>query len=134
MITYVHLFAADDMGLGKTLTMIALILAQKQLKTEKRKETLEIWLSKNGTEFFPFYSTYIVMKCHLKCLKHYRLRGCRATHCICAHIPSAGSFHLAKLYCASLHGLSLIRVIFVSHWMRRIFKLNTLDCLEIFFY
>ncbi|KAM6383335.1 transcription termination factor 2 isoform 3-T4 [Alca torda] len=40
---------ADDMGLGKTLTMIALILARKQLKTEKRKEKLEIWLSKNGS-------------------------------------------------------------------------------------
>ncbi|XP_075023574.1 transcription termination factor 2 isoform X3 [Calonectris borealis] len=40
---------ADDMGLGKTLTMIALILAQKQLKTEKRKEKLEIWLSKNDS-------------------------------------------------------------------------------------
>lgn len=46
------LFPADDMGLGKTLTMIALILAQKQLKTEKRNNKLEVWLSKNGTELF----------------------------------------------------------------------------------
>lgn len=51
------LFLADDMGLGKTLTMIALILAQKQLKTEKR-EKLEIWLSKNGTDFFLPCSTH----------------------------------------------------------------------------
>lgn len=107
MITCVCLFAADDMGLGKTLTMIALILAQKQLKTEKRKETLEICLSKNGTDLFPSYSTYIMMECHLKCLKYCRLMGHRTTHCVCAHFPSAGNFHLAKFYCASLHGLSL---------------------------
>lgn len=94
------------MGLGKTLTMIALILAQKQLRTEKGKETLEVWLSKNGMELIPSYSTYFVMKCHLKCLKHYRFRGRRTTHCVCAHCPSAGSFHLAKLYCTALHGPS----------------------------
>lgn len=78
------LFPADDMGLGKTLTMIALILAQKQLKPEKRKETLEIWLSKNGTELFPSYSTYMMMQCHVKCLKHYRLMACKTTDSICS--------------------------------------------------
>ncbi|NXV04078.1 TTF2 factor, partial [Cettia cetti] len=51
---------ADDMGLGKTLTMIALILAQKQLKTEKRKETLEIWLSKNDSTVVPSNGTLVI--------------------------------------------------------------------------
>ncbi|NXY37147.1 TTF2 factor, partial [Pomatorhinus ruficollis] len=51
---------ADDMGLGKTLTMIALILAQKQLKTEKRKETLEIWLSKNDFTVVPSHGTLVI--------------------------------------------------------------------------
>jgi len=80
------------MGLGKTLTMIALILAQKQLKTEKRKENLEIWLSRNGTELFPSGSTYIMMQCHVKCLKHYRLMARKA---VSAHFPSVGKFHWA---------------------------------------
>ncbi|KAM7131301.1 LOW QUALITY PROTEIN: transcription termination factor 2 [Ciconia maguari] len=51
---------ADDMGLGKTLTMIALILAQKQLKTEKRKDKLEIWLSKNDSTVIASCSTLII--------------------------------------------------------------------------
>ncbi|XP_009999747.1 PREDICTED: transcription termination factor 2 [Chaetura pelagica] len=51
---------ADDMGLGKTLTMIALILAQKQLKTEKRKETLQIWLSKTDSAVIPSHSTLVI--------------------------------------------------------------------------
>lgn len=70
-----RLFAADDMGLGKTLTMIALILAQKQLKTEKRKETIEIWLSKNGTDFFPAYSTYVIMKVPSEVPKALQVKG-----------------------------------------------------------
>lgn len=48
-IFFVH-FPADDMGLGKTLTMIALILTQKnQKKSEEKDETMALtWLSKNG--------------------------------------------------------------------------------------
>ncbi|NWQ61932.1 TTF2 factor, partial [Neopipo cinnamomea] len=51
---------ADDMGLGKTLTMIALILAQKQLKTEKRNETLNVWLSRNDSTIIPSHGTLII--------------------------------------------------------------------------
>ncbi|KFZ60930.1 Transcription termination factor 2, partial [Podiceps cristatus] len=61
---------ADDMGLGKTLTMIALILAQKQLKTEKRKEKLERWLSKNDSTVIPSYSTLIV--CPASLIHHWK--------------------------------------------------------------
>ncbi|NWR02670.1 TTF2 factor, partial [Paradoxornis webbianus] len=61
---------ADDMGLGKTLTMIALILAQKQLKTEKRKETLEIWLSKNDFTVIPSHGTLIV--CPASLIHHWK--------------------------------------------------------------
>ncbi|NXY22746.1 TTF2 factor, partial [Atrichornis clamosus] len=61
---------ADDMGLGKTLTMIALILAQKQLKTEKRKETLEIWLSKNDTTVIPSNSTLVI--CPASLIHHWK--------------------------------------------------------------
>ncbi|NXF82677.1 TTF2 factor, partial [Sclerurus mexicanus] len=61
---------ADDMGLGKTLTMIALILAQKQLKTEKRKETLEIWLSKNDSTVIPSNSTLII--CPASLIHHWK--------------------------------------------------------------
>ncbi|NWV40389.1 TTF2 factor, partial [Grantiella picta] len=61
---------ADDMGLGKTLTMIALILAQKQLKTEKRKETLEIWLSKNESTVVPSHSTLVI--CPASLIHHWK--------------------------------------------------------------
>ncbi|NWI52833.1 TTF2 factor, partial [Calyptomena viridis] len=60
---------ADDMGLGKTLTMIALILAQKQLKKEK-KETLEIWISKNDSTVIPSHSTLIV--CPASLIHHWK--------------------------------------------------------------
>ncbi|NXJ77468.1 TTF2 factor, partial [Trogon melanurus] len=61
---------ADDMGLGKTLTMIALILVQKQLKTEKRKEKLEIWLSKNDSTVIPSNSTLII--CPASLIHHWK--------------------------------------------------------------
>ncbi|XP_069724065.1 transcription termination factor 2 [Phaenicophaeus curvirostris] len=62
---------ADDMGLGKTLTMIALILAQKQLNTEKRKEEkLEIWLSKNDSAVVPSHSTLII--CPASLIHHWK--------------------------------------------------------------
>ncbi|XP_051464792.1 LOW QUALITY PROTEIN: transcription termination factor 2 [Apus apus] len=61
---------ADDMGLGKTLTMIALILAQKQLKTEKRKETLQIWLSKNDSTVIPSHSTLVI--CPASLIHHWK--------------------------------------------------------------
>ncbi|NXU47063.1 TTF2 factor, partial [Turnix velox] len=61
---------ADDMGLGKTLTMIALILAQKQLKTEKKKEVLEIWLSKNESTVIPSHGTLIV--CPASLIHHWK--------------------------------------------------------------
>ncbi|XP_062475487.1 transcription termination factor 2 isoform X2 [Pezoporus occidentalis] len=60
---------ADDMGLGKTLTMIALILAQKQMKTEKR-EKLEIWLSKNDSTVIPSCSTLII--CPSSLIHHWK--------------------------------------------------------------
>ncbi|NXJ95739.1 TTF2 factor, partial [Corythaixoides concolor] len=61
---------ADDMGLGKTLTMIALILAQKQLKTEKRKEKLEIWLSKNESTVILSHGTLII--CPASLIHHWK--------------------------------------------------------------
>ncbi|NXX54780.1 TTF2 factor, partial [Scopus umbretta] len=61
---------ADDMGLGKTVTMIALILAQKQLKTEKRKEKLEIWLSKNDSTVISSRSTLII--CPASLIHHWK--------------------------------------------------------------
>ncbi|XP_009083743.3 transcription termination factor 2 isoform X1 [Serinus canaria] len=61
---------ADDMGLGKTVTMIALILAQKQLKTKKRKETLEIWLSKNDFTVIPSHGTLVI--CPASLIHHWK--------------------------------------------------------------
>ncbi|XP_035170830.1 transcription termination factor 2 [Oxyura jamaicensis] len=61
---------ADDMGLGKTLTMIALILAQKQLKTEKRNNKLETWLSKNDSTVIPACSTLII--CPASLIHHWK--------------------------------------------------------------
>ncbi|NXT11756.1 TTF2 factor, partial [Prunella fulvescens] len=60
---------ADDMGLGKTLTMIALILAQKQLKKEK-KETLELWLSKNDFTVIPSHGTLVI--CPASLIHHWK--------------------------------------------------------------
>ncbi|NXO20309.1 TTF2 factor, partial [Cisticola juncidis] len=61
---------ADDMGLGKTLTMIALILAQKQLKTEERKETLELWLSKKDVTVIPSHGTLVI--CPASLIHHWK--------------------------------------------------------------
>uniref|UniRef100_A0A663LK84 Transcription termination factor 2 n=1 Tax=Athene cunicularia TaxID=194338 RepID=A0A663LK84_ATHCN len=70
---------ADDMGLGKTLTMIALILAQKQLKTEKRKEKLEIWLSKNVSTVIASHGTLIV--CPASLIHHWKKEIDRRVYC-----------------------------------------------------
>uniref|UniRef100_A0A8C6Z4S5 Transcription termination factor 2 n=1 Tax=Nothoprocta perdicaria TaxID=30464 RepID=A0A8C6Z4S5_NOTPE len=61
---------ADDMGLGKTLTMIALILVQKKLETGKKKETLEIWLSKNDSTVISSHGTLIV--CPASLIHHWK--------------------------------------------------------------
>ncbi|NWI10520.1 TTF2 factor, partial [Crypturellus soui] len=61
---------ADDMGLGKTLTMIALLLVQKKLNTGERKETLEIWLSKNDFTVIPSHGTLIV--CPASLIHHWK--------------------------------------------------------------
>lgn len=128
------LFPADDMGLGKTLTMIALILAQKQLKTEKRKEKLEMWLSKNGTELFPLYSTYIMMQCHLKCLKCYSVIACKTTDSICAHFSSVKNYTGLNIYCTPLQGPSVDQCHLFFHWMCRISQVITLYCSGIYFF
>ncbi|NXT82222.1 TTF2 factor, partial [Zapornia atra] len=60
---------ADDMGLGKTLTMIALILAQKQMKTEEKKK-LEVWLSKNESIVIPSCGTLII--CPASLIHHWK--------------------------------------------------------------
>lgn len=61
---------ADDMGLGKTLTMIALILTQKQMKTEKGSKKLEVWLSRNDSTVIPSCSTLII--CPASLIHHWK--------------------------------------------------------------
>uniref|UniRef100_A0A8C3M4V8 Transcription termination factor 2 n=1 Tax=Chrysolophus pictus TaxID=9089 RepID=A0A8C3M4V8_CHRPC len=61
---------ADDMGLGKTLTMIALILTQKQVKTEKGSKKLEMWLSRNDSTVIPSCSTLII--CPASLIHHWK--------------------------------------------------------------
>ncbi|XP_056410815.1 transcription termination factor 2 [Hyla sarda] len=63
---------ADDMGLGKTLTMIALILAQKQRqKSEKEEEKkLESWISKTDSTLMVSRGTLII--CPASLIHHWK--------------------------------------------------------------
>uniref|UniRef100_A0A8D2CKK0 Transcription termination factor 2 n=1 Tax=Sciurus vulgaris TaxID=55149 RepID=A0A8D2CKK0_SCIVU len=63
---------ADDMGLGKTLTMIALILTQKnQEKSQKRDEDIALtWLSKDDSSDFTSHGTLIV--CPASLIHHWK--------------------------------------------------------------
>ncbi|NXJ13640.1 TTF2 factor, partial [Odontophorus gujanensis] len=61
---------ADDMGLGKTLTMVALILTQKHMKTEKGSKNSEMWLSKNDSTIIPSCSTLII--CPASLIHHWK--------------------------------------------------------------
>ncbi|KAG9470503.1 hypothetical protein GDO78_017578 [Eleutherodactylus coqui] len=63
---------ADDMGLGKTLTMIALILAQKQQqKSEKEEEEkLESWISKTDSTLTVSRGTLII--CPASLVHHWK--------------------------------------------------------------
>lgn len=63
---------ADDMGLGKTLTMIALILTQKnQEKSQKRDENNAVtWLSKADSSGFTSHGTLIV--CPASLIHHWK--------------------------------------------------------------
>ncbi|XP_010966453.1 transcription termination factor 2 isoform X1 [Camelus bactrianus] len=63
---------ADDMGLGKTLTMIALILTQKNQEKdeEKDKKTALTWLSKNDSSEFASHGTLII--CPASLIHHWK--------------------------------------------------------------
>ncbi|XP_045139666.1 transcription termination factor 2 isoform X2 [Echinops telfairi] len=62
---------ADDMGLGKTLTMIALILTQKNQETDKEKDRNSItWLSKNESSHFTSHGTLII--CPASLIHHWK--------------------------------------------------------------
>ncbi|XP_015450956.1 transcription termination factor 2 isoform X2 [Pteropus alecto] len=63
---------ADDMGLGKTLTMIALILTQKNQEEDKEKDktTALTWLSKDDTTEFISHGTLII--CPASLIHHWK--------------------------------------------------------------
>ncbi|EPQ03772.1 Transcription termination factor 2 [Myotis brandtii] len=63
---------ADDMGLGKTLTMIALILTQKdqEKNKEKDKNTTLTWLSKDDSTEFTSHGTLII--CPASLIHHWK--------------------------------------------------------------
>ncbi|XP_006268583.3 transcription termination factor 2 isoform X1 [Alligator mississippiensis] len=62
---------ADDMGLGKTLTMIALILTQKnQAKGEGKEKKLEMWLSRHDSPVVLSHGTLII--CPASLLHHWK--------------------------------------------------------------
>uniref|UniRef100_A0A8I3WGG5 Transcription termination factor 2 n=1 Tax=Callithrix jacchus TaxID=9483 RepID=A0A8I3WGG5_CALJA len=63
---------ADDMGLGKTLTMIALILTQKnqEKNREKEKSTALTWLSKDDSSNFTSHGTLII--CPASLIHHWK--------------------------------------------------------------
>ncbi|XP_037682200.1 transcription termination factor 2 isoform X2 [Choloepus didactylus] len=62
---------ADDMGLGKTLTMIALILTQKnQEKNKEEDKNLFTWLSKDESSIFTSHGTLII--CPASLIHHWK--------------------------------------------------------------
>ncbi|XP_042637926.1 transcription termination factor 2 [Orycteropus afer afer] len=62
---------ADDMGLGKTLTMIALILTQKNQEKNKEKDKNSItWLSKDESSTFTSHGTLII--CPASLIHHWK--------------------------------------------------------------
>ncbi|XP_027722579.1 transcription termination factor 2 [Vombatus ursinus] len=62
---------ADDMGLGKTLTMIALILAQKNEEQKKKKDQkLVLRLSKDDSTSFTSHGTLII--CPASLIHHWK--------------------------------------------------------------
>ncbi|XP_005389109.1 PREDICTED: transcription termination factor 2 [Chinchilla lanigera] len=62
---------ADDMGLGKTLTMIALILTQKNQEKSKEKDKVALtWISKNDSSVYTSHGTLIV--CPASLIHHWK--------------------------------------------------------------
>nr|XP_012617281.1 transcription termination factor 2 [Microcebus murinus] len=63
---------ADDMGLGKTLTMIALILTQKNQEKDQKKDrnTALTWLSKDDSPDFTSHGTLII--CPASLIHHWK--------------------------------------------------------------
>ncbi|XP_072500573.1 transcription termination factor 2 isoform X2 [Notamacropus eugenii] len=62
---------ADDMGLGKTLTMIALILTQKNQELKKKKDqTLVLCLNKDDSTIFASHGTLII--CPASLIHHWK--------------------------------------------------------------